>query len=282
MSKDYYAVLGADKNATADELRKLYRQKSKQYHPDMQNGKSESEKKAAEEKFKEVAEAYSVLGDKEKREHYDRYGDAGDNAGGFSDFGGFDPFEMFERMAGGGGFGHFGGRFGGFNFGMGGRHGNSTPSWDLPENGQNVETSISITFKESINGCIREFDLDLDKECPDCHGRGIKEGTTPKKCSRCHGDGQVVSVQRNGCMICQQVSECPDCHGTGYEFDKCPKCGGRRRLKDVRHVKVKVPPGIRTGMNLRLAGLGQCGVKGGKTGICIFLLLLKNQIFSKG
>jgi len=270
--KDYYEILGADKNASDEELKKLYRKLSLKYHPDRQAGKTDAEKKDAEEKFKEVNEAYSVLSDKEKRARYDQFGTA-DGGPGFSGFGngpgGFDPFTFFRKMHAG-----FGvdpdsdDGFGGFGFGMGGRRRREERDFDAPEDGSDVQMNrpVSVTFKESVFGVKKEFDIDLDQECPDCGGRGVKRGTTPKECPHCHGQGQIVHRQGGGLFMSATVMPCPHCHGSGYDVEACPRCGGRKRIHAKRHVKLTVPRGAYDGMVLRLKGMGQCGVKGGNDG----------------
>jgi len=270
--KDYYEILGAKRDASEDELKKLYRKLSMALHPDRQAGKSEAEKKEAEEKFKEVNEAYSVLSDPDKRRNYDQFGSAEGpgQMGGGGGFGGFDPMSFFRKMHAGFGFGRdeddgFDG-FDGFGFGNGGRSGGMAPDIDSPEDGSDVQTRITVSFKESVTGCTKEFDFGLDRECPECHGTGAEKGAKPEKCRTCGGRGRVVHVSRMGPMVTQQVTECPDCHGTGYSVKPCPHCHGAKRVDERRHVKVKVPAGFQDGKQLRLKGLGRCGIKGGTSG----------------
>jgi molecular chaperone DnaJ len=238
-----------------------------QYHPDRQAGKSDAEKKEAEEKFKEVNEAYSVLSDPDKRAHYDQFGTADES--GFS-AGGIDPFEFFRKMHAGFGMadddgdGDFG--FSPFGFSMGGSRRREAPDVNAPENGSDIQTNVGVSFKEGVFGCTKEFDFDLDKECPECHGTGVKKGSSPTVCPKCKGHGQVATVRRFGPMVSQQITTCPDCGGSGYSMKHCTKCGGSGRVAEKRHVKVKIPAGFSDGQRLRLRGLGRCGVKGGVNG----------------
>lgn len=283
--KDYYEVLGVKKDATADELKAAYRKISLKTHPDRQAGKSEAEKKDAEERFKAANEAYSVLSDPEKRRNYDQFGSAegpGHSGGGFE---GFDPMSFFRKMSAGFGMGGFDdddGGFDGFGFGMGGSRRRQAPDYSSPEDGSDVQTKISVTFKESVKGCVKEFDFDLDGECPDCHGTGVKSGTKPEKCPECGGKCRTVRVSRTPFGMTQMVSNCRRCHGTGYSVEQCPKCGGGGRVGASRHVKVKVPAGFRDGQQLRLKGLGRCGVKGGSDGnLYVVVNVGKSDVFER-
>ena len=268
MKKDYYEILGVKKDASADELKKQYRKLSLQFHPDRQAGKSDAEKKAAEEKFKEISEAYAVLSDPDKRQKYDQFGDA-DFQGGFEfGGGGFDPMEFFRKMHGGmGGFDPFED----FGFGGGPRRGHggmAAPAYDpnAPEDGGSYETGLNVSFKESVFGCKKDLYLDVGEECPECHGNGCAKGTSPKACPDCGGSGQVSRVTRTGMMIHRVVTACPTCRGTGVSFEPCKKCGGSKRVSRERKVTVTIPAGAADGTRLRLAGCGQCGVKGGRPG----------------
>ena len=254
MGKDYYAILGVGKDATPEQISKQYRELAMKWHPDR------CKEPNAKEKFQEISEAYSVLGNPDKRKNYDMYGDAG-QAGGFPDEG-FDPFDMFRRF---GGFGDFGG-FGGFGFGPGRGNGGGQPSFGSPEDGSSVQTRIGVSFKESVFGCVKEFDLNLDKECAACGGKGVKPGTKPEKCKKCGGSGMVRHTTRHGIMVQTIMEPCDECEGQGWSFERCPTCGGRRRVTAPRHVKVKIPPGVCTGSKLRVKGFGQCGVCGGADG----------------
>ena len=282
--KDYYEILGVSKNATVEEIIAAYKKKAMLYHPDRQQGKSEAEKKEAEEKFKECSEAAEVLRDPDKRQKYDQFGDA-DFQGGF-DFGGggFDPMEFFRQMHGGpDGFGFFGDF--GFGDGFGRRGGGmAAPARDpnAPEDGDSYETGISVSFKESIFGCKKEITLDVGEECPDCKGTGCEKGTTASTCPNCGGTGQVSKVTRTGMMVHRVISGCPHCRGSGVVFKPCRKCGGSKRIAKERHVTVTIPAGAADGTRLRLAGCGQCGVKGGRPGdVYVVLRTGSSPIFDR-
>jgi len=265
--RDYYEVLGVSKNATQEELKQKFRKLSLQYHPDRQVGKSDSEKKEAEEKFKEVNEAYSVLSDKDKRAKYDQFGFDGPQGFGDGPGAGFDPFSFFKSHFGGmGGFGSmFGEDDGPFGFG-GHQHQQAQPDFDSPEDGRDIEVNVKILFKEMLHDTTREFDFQGDEPCHACGGRGIKAGTKPITCLKCSGSGRIIQTQRNGFMMSQTISACPDCHGQGVVADVCTTCSGAGRLSKKKHVKVKIPAGITTGQRLRIRDQGECGIKGGKNG----------------
>lgn len=262
--KDYYEVLGVSKTATPDELKSAYRKLSLKYHPDKQAGKSETEKKEAEEKFKEISEAYSVLSDKDKRAQYDQFGFDGPSIGGANGFGSaFDPFEMFKRHFGG--IDPFGDEDGGFNP-FKSYSTASHPDFDSPENGNDLQMSLVLSFKESLYGCVKDIDLTLSDECPHCHGKGIEPGTTPSKCTQCNGHGNVSIIEKHGFMVSQQIMPCPACNGTGMAMVRCSKCNGSKRVPTKKRISVKIPAGIDLGQRLRVKGKGECGVKGGKDG----------------
>lgn len=255
--KDYYELLGVKRDATADEISKAYKKLALKYHPDRQHGKSDIEKKSAEEMFKSISEAYSVLSDADKRRNYDQFGD--ENA--TESFGGFNPFDIFNKMRSAGAFDE---DFGGM-FGFGGAR-DTKPDMNGPEDGHDIQMSIWISFAESVFGGVREFDISLDKPCSACGGSGVKSGTKASKCSHCHGTGSVARITRSGFCVQQVISECPYCHGTGYEFTPCPSCHGGKRIPEKRHLKVRIPAGIRPGTRLRVRSGGQCGLKGGADG----------------
>ena len=276
--RDYYDVLGVSKNATQDELKKAYRKLSMAYHPDRQIGKSDAEKKAAEEKFKAVGEAYSVLSDKDKRAQYDQFGFDGPSMGGGFGASGFDPFDLFRA--------HFGGHSpfdDGFSpFGFGAARRRQEPDFDSAEDGADLQMALSLTFKEALYGCIKEIDLTLNDPCPECGGRGVEKGSTPAKCSHCNGTGQVVHTERSGFMMSQTISPCPHCHGQGVSMKVCKKCHGTKRVDAKKHISVKIPAGINVGQRLRVRGKGECGVKGGKDGdMYLNISIMPSTVYSR-
>ena len=265
MSKDYYEILGVSKHATPEEMKKAYRKLSMALHPDRQAGKSDAEKKEAEEKFKDVNAAYACLSDPEKRARYDQFG-AEDGTAGFGG-GGIDPMEFFRKMHGMfDSDGDTDDMFDPFGFGHGMHQAHKAPSFDDPEDGQHVQIKIKLSFKDTIFGATKKLDIDLTEECKDCHGTGVEDGTKPETCTTCGGKGKVVQVNRNGFMIQQIISNCPDCHGTGYKAKPCKHCHGARRVKKTQHLEVKIPAGIDAGQRIRLIGKGHCGVCGGQPG----------------
>lgn len=291
--KDYYEVLGVDKKASSDDIRKAYRKLAVKYHPDKQAGKSEKEKKEAEDMFKQCSEAYEVLSDKDKRANYDQFGFEAVNGQG--NFGGFDMGEfmrrhggMFSHFFGGNPFGDdddgfdpFGGGFGG---GMGGGHSrrNAPPDPSAPEDGHDVRIQVTFPFKDTLNNSTREFDIKLSNECPSCRGRGVKNGSEVKTCNHCNGSGMVTKKTQHGFMLSMVTSPCPHCSGSGYVFDKCDTCHGEKRVPGKRHVSVNIPAGIEAGQKLRVKNAGECGTCGGKNGdLYIIVDVQKSELFSR-
>lgn len=270
MSKDYYETLGVSKDATDDQLKSAYRKLSKKWHPDMQQGKSDAEKKEAEEKFKELNEAYDCLSDKGKRANYDRFGSADGQHG----FEGMGPFGEMDSV-----FRHFGFDFGGMRSQATERQ---KPTFGHPENGSDVLVRAEISFKDSCFGVEREFEFIVDKECSHCKGTGVEGGANAsvERCPSCHGTGIIMKTFRNGIMMQMQTASCPHCNGTGYKFELCKVCHGTKRVSDKKNVKVKVPAGIASGMKLRVKGCGQCGVCGGSNGdMYIVISVNPSQVF---
>lgn len=251
--RDYYEVLGVSKDADEAAIKKAYRALAKKYHPDMNPGDKEAEKK-----FKEASEAYAVLSDAEKRRQYDQFGHAAfeggaGGAGGFGgfDFSGADFSDIFGDI--------FGDLFGGSR--RGGRGGNG------PMKGANIRKSIRITFEEAVFGCEKELDLILKDPCEDCHGTGAKPGTTPETCSKCGGRGQVVYTSQSFFGTVQNVQTCPTCGGSGKVIkDKCPKCAGTGYTSSKKRIKVSIPAGIDNGQSVRIRDKGEPGVNGGPRG----------------
>lgn len=251
--RDYYEVLGVDKNASEAEIKRAYRKVAKKYHPDMNPGDKE-----AEEKFKEAAEAYEVLSDPEKKSKYDQFGHAAfeQGGGGAGGFGGFDF---------GGDMGDiFGDIFGDF-FGGGRRGGDARRNG--PRQGANLRAGVRITFDDAIRGVEKELEITLKEECKTCNGSGAKPGTSPETCPKCKGTGQVVFTQQSMFGTVQNVQTCPDCHGTGKIIrDKCPDCHGTGYVSNRKTIEVTVPAGIDNGQSIRIRGKGEPGTNGGPRG----------------
>lgn len=247
--RDFYDVLGVDKNADDAALKKAYRQVAKKYHPDVNPGNEE-----AEMKFKEASEAYGVLSDADKRRQYDQFGHAafengGGGAGGFS--GGFDGFD-------------FGDIFGDL-FGGGGR--SRGRSNNGPMQGASLRTGVRITFEEAMTGCKKEIKVVLKDTCNTCNGSGAKPGTSPVTCSKCGGKGQVVYSQQSFFGMVQNVQTCPDCRGTGKIIkEKCSDCAGTGYISSRKTIEVAIPAGIDNGQSIRISGKGEPGVNGGPRG----------------
>lgn len=250
--RDYYEVLGVDKNADDATIKKAYRQLAKKYHPDANPGNEE-----AASKFKEASEAYAVLSDAEKRRQYDQFGHAAfDGAGGA---GGFDFSNMdFSDI-----FGGFGDIFGDI-FGSGRQRGGAHNG---PMRGADVRTGLRITFEEAVFGCKKEVTINFKETCSTCHGNGAKPGTSPQTCSKCNGQGQYVSRQQTMFGMMQSMQTCPDCHGTGKIIkEKCPECYGAGYKEIRKKVPVDVPAGIDDRQRIRVTGQGEPGVNGGPRG----------------
>ncbi len=256
--RDYYEVLGVDKNVSADDLKKAYRKKAMQYHPDRNPGDKE-----AEEKFKEAAEAYDVLSNPDKRARYDQFGHAGlsgaAGAGGF-DVGGFDLNSIFERF--GDLLGGAGGFRGGFSEFFGGGVGGGRPQKRV-RRGSDLRIKVKLTLEEIAKNTEKKLKIQKDVPCPVCGGTGAKDKSSVVTCSKCHGSGQVVVQQRSIFGIMQSVSVCPDCHGSGEVIkDKCPNCHGTGTVKGDEVVTVNIPAGVENGMQLSMRGKGNAAPNG--------------------
>lgn len=248
--RDYYEVLGVDKNADDAAIKKAYRQLAKKYHPDMNPGDQEAEKK-----FKEASEAYAVLSDAEKRRQYDQFGHAAFEGGGPGGFGGFD----FSGADMGDIFGDiFGDLFGG---------GRRSRANNGPMRGANLRSRIRITFDEALFGCEKEIELTSRDECKECKGTGAKPGTKPETCPKCNGKGQVVYTQQSLFGMVRNVQTCPDCNGTGKIIkEKCSVCRGTGYTSSKKRIAVSIPAGIDNGQSVRIRGKGELGVNGGERG----------------
>ena len=270
--RDYYEVLGVSKGASDDEIKKSFRKKAKQYHPDLNPGDAEAEKK-----FKEINEAYGVLSDPEKKQRYDQFGHAGvdpsynaGGGGGFGDFGGF-----------GGGFGGFGDIFDTFfGGGMGGMGGAARAN--APTQGEDVHLRINITFEESAFGCEKEISYTRKSVCKSCKGTGAKDGTELETCSQCGGRGFISTVQRTILGNVQSQRPCPSCGGKGKIVKTpCPDCHGGI-VSESKKTKVKIPAGIDDGQTLTLRGQGHAGRNGGPAGdVYISVSVSEHQIFER-
>lgn len=244
---EYYDRLGLSKDASQDEIKRAYRKLSKKYHPDI------NKEPGAEEKYKEILEAYETLSDAQKRAAYDQYGPDGANGfGGQGSFGGFD---------GGAGFGGFEDIFSSF-FG-----GGATRNPNAPRQGDDLKYRVNLSFEEAVFGTEKEIQYNREVTCKTCSGSGAKPGTSPVTCGRCHGHG-VINVDTQtplGMMRCQVT--CDICHGTGQEIkEPCQTCRGTGREKQSHKVSVKIPAGVETGQQIRLAGQGEAGFNGGPYG----------------
>jgi molecular chaperone DnaJ len=265
--RDYYEVLGVSRDADDATLKKAYRQLAKKYHPDMNPGDAE-----AERKFKEASEAYAVLSDPDKRRQYDQFGHAAFEGGGAGGFGGFDfSGADFSDI--------FGDIFGDF-FG-GGRRGGRTNNG--PMKGMNIRKGIRITFEEAVFGCEKEIDIILKDPCEKCHGTGAKPGTSPETCPRCGGKGQVVYTSQSFFGTVQNVQTCPDCHGSGTIIkDKCPDCAGTGYVSNKKTIQVSIPAGIDNGQSVRIRDKGEPGTNGGPRGdLLVEVTVSRHPIFQR-
>lgn len=268
--RDYYEVLGVDRNADDAALKKAYRALAKKYHPDMNPGDKEAEKK-----FKEASEAYAVLSDAEKRRQYDQFGHAafeggaggaGDGFGGF-DFSGADFGDIFGDI--------FGDLFGGGR--RGGRAGNG------PMQGANIRKGVRITFEEAVFGCEKELEVVIKDPCTTCNGTGAKPGTSPETCQKCGGKGQVVYTSQSFFGTVQNVQTCPDCHGTGKIIkEKCSDCAGTGYVASKKTIQVSIPAGIDNGQSIRIRGKGEPGTNGGPRGdLLVEVTVSRHPVFGR-
>lgn len=262
--RDYYEVLGVDKNADDAAIKKAYRTLAKKYHPDMHPGDAEAEKK-----FKEASEAYAVLSDPEKKRQYDQFGhaafDGGMGGGGF-DFSGADFGDIFGDI--------FGDLFGGRS---------SRSQSNGPMKGANLRTSVRITFEEAVFGCKKEIELTVKETCKTCNGSGAKPGTSPETCSKCGGKGQVMFTQQSLFGTIRNVQACPECQGSGKVIkEKCVDCHGSGYIPMKKRYSVDIPAGIDNGQSTRMPGLGEPGINGGPKGdVLIEVIVGRHPIFQR-
>ena len=265
--RDYYEVLGVEKGASAEEIKKAYRKSAMKYHPDRNPGD-----KTAEEKFKELGEAYEVLSDDEKRARYDQYGHAGvdPNFGaGQSGYGGFGGF---------GDFGDLGDIFGSF-FGGGSSRGRNA---NAPRRGENVGVRLELTFEEAAFGCEKDISVQRIENCSACSGTGSADGTV-ETCATCRGAGQVRTTQNFMGMAMQSTTVCPQCNGSGKQIKTpCNTCRGKGKVRRTQKMKVKVPAGIDMGQAFRVSGQGNVGANGGPNGdVMVEVYIRKHPIFQR-
>ncbi len=264
--RDYYEVLGVEKDASADDIKKAYRKLAIKYHPDKNPGD-----KTAEEKFKEAAEAYAVLSDPEKRQRYDQFGHAGVNgAGGFGGAGGFSMDDIFSQFGsvfsdffGNGGRGSFGGfsSFGGFGGGA------------AVNRGSDLRIRVKVNLQEIAKGCEKKIKLKRYVTCPDCGGKGAKSDSDLKTCEHCHGTGRITKVVNSIFGPMQTQGVCPDCGGTGKIItNKCPKCGGEGIVVSEEVIPINIPAGVAEGMKFTLRGKGNAARRGGESGDLYILI----------
>jgi len=257
--RDYYEVLGVSKTASDGELKSAYRKLAKKYHPDVNPGDAEAEKK-----FKEASEAYAVLSDPDKRRQYDQFGHAafdgsGGGAGGF-DFSGMDFGDIFGDI------------FGSF-FGGGGSRANNGPM-----KGANLRASVHVTFEEAAFGCEKEIEITLKEECASCNGSGAKAGTTKETCPKCGGKGRVMVTQQSLFGMVQNVATCPDCHGSGQIIkNPCPDCHGTGYVPKRKKIAVSIPAGIDNGQCVRIREKGEPGRNGGPRGDLLVEVIVKTH-----
>lgn len=267
--RDYYEVLGIDKNADDAAIKSAYRKLAKKYHPDMNPGDAE-----AEAKFKEASEAYAILSDADKRRQYDQFGHAAfEQGGGGGGYGGFD----FNSM-------DFGDIFGDI-FGdlFGGGRGSSRSRYNGPMKGANIRASVRISFEDAVFGCEREIEPVQKDECQTCHGTGAKPGTSSETCSKCGGKGQVVFTSQSLFGTVRNVQTCPDCQGSGKVIkEKCPDCHGTGYIASRKKLAVSIPAGIDNGQCVRLKDKGEPGTNGGPRGdLLVEVMITPHPIFQR-
>lgn len=258
-NRDYYEVLGVPRNASTEEIKAAFRKLARQYHPDVNKDAD------AEEKFKEINEAYGVLSDADKRVRYDRYGRAGlGDLGGMPDFATMDFGDIFEEI------------LGGFGFSTGRRSRRS------PRRGRDLQMTVSLSFEEAVFGAEKEIEFQRDETCSTCNGSGAKPGTSPTRCANCNGQGEVRQVRQTflGSMV--QTATCPTCKGTGEVISSpCATCHGSGLERKTVRKKVQIPAGVDEGTQIRLAGEGQPGIHGGPHGSLYLILDVKPHKFFK-
>lgn len=268
--RDYYEILGVPRDATQEEIKKAYRKLARQYHPDVNPGNKE-----AEEKFKEITEAYEVLSDEKKRAQYDQFGHAGDPGAGFGGFGGFGDFQgtgfgglddLFDMFFGGTGFG--------------GARASRRPQ---PQRGADLRYDLTIDFEEAAFGAKKNISIPRTETCSTCGGTGAAPGTHPSKCNVCGGTGEIRTTQTTPFGRFQSIRTCHRCHGTGEIITTpCGTCHGQGRVRRTRNITITIPPGVDTGSRLRVAGEGEAGILGGPPGdLYVIIKVRPHKIFRR-
>ncbi len=276
--RDYYEVLGVAKDASESDIKKAYHKKAKKYHPDLNPGDAD-----AEQKFKEVGEAYEVLSDKDKKSRYDQFGHAGVDpsygagaggpGGGFGGFGGFG--------GGGGGGGGFGVDFGDifetfFGGGGGGGFGSQQTNPNAPRRGADIRVSLVLTFMEAVHGTTKTIHITKQDTCPECNGSGAEKGTTPETCPECNGSGFVVQSKRTVFGTMQERRPCARCGGKGKVVkNPCGKCHGSGHVGAPKKIEVKIPAGVDDDQNVVKRGMGDAGANGGPAGDLIIIITVR-------
>ena len=271
--RDYYEVLGVGKNASADEIKKAYRKLAVKYHPDKNPGNKE-----AEEKFKEAAEAYSVLSDADKKAKYDQFGHAGVEGAGPDFSGGVGNLNDILNDLFGGGFGGFGGGFGGFGgFGGGGRR------QERVYKGRDIRVRARLTLEEIAKGVEKEISIEKNVPCPECGGKGAKNSSDIKTCPACNGTGQVQRVVNTFLGQSISYSTCQQCGGEGKIItNPCPKCGGSGLVRQRETIKVKIPAGVESGMQLTVQGEGHAAKNNGINGdLLVVIEEIEHPLFKR-
>jgi molecular chaperone DnaJ len=252
--RDYYEILGIPRDASKEDIKNAFRKLARQYHPDV------SQEPDAEERFKEINEAYGILSEDDKRAAYDRYGHAGvQGTGGMPDFTTVDFTDIFEEFFGFGGFGR-----------------SSQRSRNMPRRGGDLQLSVELNFEEAVFGIEKEIEFTREEVCSTCQGSGAEPGSSPVRCSNCNGSGEVRQVRQTllGSMV--QVSTCPTCNGQGQVITSpCHTCKGRKLERKIRRKAVTIPAGVDSGNQIRLAGEGQPGINGGPTGNLYLLIQVR-------
>ena len=276
--RDYYEVLGVNKNSTDDEIKKAYRKLARKYHPDL----NRDDPKTAEAKMKEINEAYDVLKDKDKRAQYDQFGHAAFSGGGYGQggthtyTGNINMEDIFNHMGGGFGFGDIFSDF--FNAAGGGarqRRG--------PQRGADLRYDLYVTFEEAAFGKKMTIKVPRMETCEECGGTGAKKGTKPDECPDCHGTGMRQTTTRTPFGIIQNARECERCHGSGQIIkNPCEKCHGAGKIKVTRDIEINVPRGVDSGQRLRIQNGGQAGERGGTPGdLYVYINIKPHKIFSR-